>query len=106
MTVTHAWSITNLDYMPRNGLPKVVCCIHYEVISTDSESNVSVRGIGTFQVGEPSPEDFTPWEDLTEAAVLSWIAAPAKAAIEEAALSRIAAKLAEISETVGAGTPW
>ena len=71
---TYTWKINAVDcYTSKDGLEKVAYNVHWSFFATDGENNVSM--IGVQSVGEPSPDDFTPFDQLTEEQVVSWITA-------------------------------
>ena len=71
---TYNWKINAVDcYTSKDGLEKVAYNVHWSLFATDGENNVSI--IGVQSVGEPNPDNFTPFDQLTEEQVVSWIAA-------------------------------
>ena len=71
---TYTWKINAVDcYTSKDGLEKVAYNVHWSLFATDGENNVSI--IGVQSVGEPNPDNFTPFDQLTEEQVVSWIAA-------------------------------
>lgn len=80
MANTYAWTINKLDVRPtQNSLSDVVYNIHWTYTATsdqvDSDGNAyTVKTIGTSPVGEPNPNDFTDFDDLTQSQVEGWLA--------------------------------
>ena len=71
---TYTWKINAVDcYTSKDGLEKVAYNVHWSFFATDGENNASM--IGVQSVGEPSPDNFTPFDQLTEEQVVSWITA-------------------------------
>ena len=69
---TYTWKINAVDcYTSKDGLEKVAYNVHWSFFATDGENNASM--IGVQSVGEPSPDNFTPFDQLTEEQVVSWI---------------------------------
>lgn len=52
----------------------VVTAVNWSVVGSDGTYNSQING--TTAVGPVDPNDFTPYPDLTEQHVLSWIADP------------------------------
>lgn len=71
---TYTWKINAVDcYTSKDGLEKVAYNVHWSFFATDGENNASM--IGVQSVGEPNPDNFTPFDQLTEEQVVSWITA-------------------------------
>ena len=71
---TYTWRINAVDcYTSKDGLEKVAYNVHWSFFATDGENNASM--IGVQSVGEPNPDNFVPFDQLTEEQVVSWIAA-------------------------------
>ena len=106
MNITYTWSITGLKRSPSlNGLTNVVTGIKFNYTGVDSESGESYTFPGAVPVGEPSPDNFTLFENLTEADIISWAQANhptdhMNKRIEEA----IARKISPIEEDIP--LPW
>ena len=70
----YKWVINAVDcYTTKDGLEKVAYNVHWSYFATEGENNASM--IGVQSVGEPSPDNFTPFDQLTEDQVVSWITA-------------------------------
>jgi hypothetical protein len=61
----------------KDGLPKVIHTIHwrYQAEKTEGEKTYFVDTYGASSVGQPNPENFIPYEDITEAEIVSWLEA-------------------------------
>ena len=71
---TYTWKINAVDcYTSKDGLEKVAYNVHWSFFATDGENNASM--IGVQSVGEPNPDNFVPFDQLTEEQVVSWITA-------------------------------
>ena len=71
---TYTWKINAVDcYNSKDGLEKVAYNVHWSFFATDGENNASM--IGVQSVGEPNPDNFVPFDHLTEEQVVSWITA-------------------------------
>jgi len=70
----YTWRINAVDcYTSKDGLEKVAYNVHWSYFATNGEHTASM--IGVQSVGEPNPENFVAFEDLTEDDVISWISA-------------------------------
>jgi hypothetical protein len=74
MANTYTWRINAVDcYTSKDGLEKVAYNVHWSYFATDGEHSASM--IGVQSVGEPDPENFVAFEELTEEQVVEWITA-------------------------------
>jgi hypothetical protein len=72
MAITNVWSIQQLDAYPElDGETDVVFTVHWQLNGTDGAYAGSVYG--SVGVSVSSSGAFTPYEDLTEAQVVSWV---------------------------------
>jgi hypothetical protein len=57
------------------GLPDVIQCIHwrYQATQVDGDKTWFAETYSTASVGQPNPQNFVPYEDVTEAEVISWL---------------------------------
>lgn len=70
----YKWVINAVDcYTTKDGLEKVAYNVHWSYFATEGEHNASM--IGVQSVGEPNPDNFVPFDQLTEEQVVSWITA-------------------------------
>ena len=91
------WTIDNLDRQTSDGL---VITAHWRVNAVDGEHTASAYGSVGFQRGD----DFTPFEQLTEAQVIGWVKSQLDVEQIEAALAQIIAE--QKNPTKVSGTPW
>lgn len=69
---TYIWSIGQLDCKPQeDGLTDIVVVGHWRVDATDGTHTAGVYGTQSFTLEQGS--NFTPFEDLTEEQVVSWV---------------------------------
>lgn len=76
MANTYTWSIPQkgLIAMPTlNGQNNVVVLVRYTVTGTDGVYTASINGTAQLNYAEGTP--FTPFANLTEAQVMSWVQA-------------------------------
>ena len=101
MTITYEYKIANLEYT--NDENKGVVIAHYEVFA--KEGSKLVRAYGTLSfVPKPDDPNYTPFDQLTEETVLSWV----KSELDTAQIEKtLAKKLNEkLNPTVVLGVPW
>ena len=91
------FKIVNLD---RNTDGDVVTNVHWTVSKTDGEAVASVYSSQAVEVGD----DFVPYAELTEAAVVEWVKAKLDLVSVEAALD--AQIEAQKNPVTVSGTPW
>ena len=91
------WSIDNLERQTSDGL---VTTAHWRVNAVDGEHSAGAYG----SVGFARGEDFTPFEQLTEAQVIGWVKSQLDVEQIEAALAQIIAE--QKNPTKVSGTPW
>lgn len=72
--ITYEWGIAQLEVAPsEDGLTDVVKTAHWTLTATDGEYTAS--SYGSVGMGEPDPETFTPYAELSKAHVISWLEA-------------------------------
>ena len=70
----YTWRINAVDcYTSKDGLEKVAYNVHWSYFATNGEHTASM--IGVQSIGEPNPDNFVAFEDLTEENVIAWIEA-------------------------------
>ena len=68
----YSWIISSMETAPQDGnLNDVVKTIHWRYKGVDGDYQAEVYS--SFACGEPSPNDFTAYPDLTEADVIGWL---------------------------------
>lgn len=73
MANTYSWEISSLEtYVEKESLPYVVFNIHYRYKATDANGN-EADIFGQQRVGDPDPESFTNFADITNDMVISWL---------------------------------
>lgn len=105
---TTTWDIAQLERKLPDGetCPDgAVYTVHYTVsLEQDGETAGAYGSIG---LGDPSPESFTPFSELTKTEVIGWV----KSALGDEQVASIEAALAEqiqqkLNPTSATGTPW
>jgi hypothetical protein len=72
--MTYSWIISNLVAKIQDGdLEKVIETVHWRYQATDGEHTADVYG--SVGLEAPDAESFKPFEEVTEADVISWLEA-------------------------------
>lgn len=102
------WDIANMERkLPDGSVPPdgQIYTIHYTV--THYDQGESAGAYGSIGLGDPDPNNFTPYDQITKEQAIGWVKdafGPEKVAEIEAALeSQIQEKL---HPTHAAGVPW
>jgi hypothetical protein len=65
MAIAYSWSFPQFDVAPsEDGLSEVVKVIHWRMDAIDG--GVAAGAYGSVALGEPSPDNFVPYADITE----------------------------------------
>lgn len=74
MALTYTWKLKSLKKTDADGLSGVIVGTQWELTGTDEDGfSGTFHGATPFKLNEVDPENFTPYEQLTQAQVLSWI---------------------------------
>ncbi len=74
MTTIFTWNLETMEVAPEeNGLTDVVKLLHWHLSAYDGVNSVS--DYSTVRFGAADPDNFIPFEDLTEEEVLGWLEA-------------------------------
>ena len=72
MTITNTWSVMQMDCYPEvDGETDVVFTVHWTLTGSDGTYTGYVYGSQAVSVDPESP--FTPYADLTQEQVISWV---------------------------------
>ncbi len=70
--IQYNWVISAVEYAPtENELEKVIKAVHWRYQATEGE--ISVEAYGSQAMAEPDPENYTPYEEITEAMIIEWL---------------------------------
>ena len=73
MAATFNWTISAVERaVSLDGLSDVIQTIHWRYRGTD-ENGVTAETYGSTAIGEPNPQDFTPWDEVTTEDVIGWL---------------------------------
>lgn len=71
--ITYKWIFSAFECkVSENGLQNVITTVHWRYKGTN-EDGITVEVYGTQGVGEPNPEAFIPYPDLSEEQVIGWM---------------------------------
>ena len=71
--INYTWTFPAFDcVIDEDELQNVVTTVHWILTGTD-EDNISATIYGTQGVGQPNPEAFTPFPDISEEQVIGWM---------------------------------
>lgn len=114
MAVTNTWSIAQCEYvLSEDGLTNVINLLHWRlnaeetVGSGDDAVTYHASSYGTQNLGDPDPENYTPYADVTEANCIAWLHAEMGEEQVQSLLDSVAANIELQKNPVdGHGTPW
>jgi hypothetical protein len=115
MALTYTWKINSLKKQdnPSAELNDIIVQTYWECTGTNEDNNSGTfTGATPFDPDRVDPENFTSYEDLTEAQVLGWIQAEVngnpnyKAHIDEQIQKQIDAIVRPIVEVKDNALPW
>jgi hypothetical protein len=71
--ITFEWTISTLDCaVSKDGLSNVVETVHWRY-SGINENGTTAEVYGSQSVGDPNPNEFTPYQELTAGIVSNWL---------------------------------
>lgn len=74
MALTYTWEITGLRVKGEGTLTDVVQLVYWKKTGTDENGNVGIfSSSNTFPENSADANNFTPFEELTEEQILSWL---------------------------------
>lgn len=115
MALTYEWKIKSLKKQddPSVELNDIIVQTYWECTGADEDGNTGTfHGATPFEPDQIDPENFTAYEDLTEAQVISWIQDVVnnnvgyKNHIDEQILKQIEATLRPMVEVTADQLPW
>ena len=71
--INYKWTFPAFDcIIDEDGLQKVVTTVHWRYKGTD-EDGIEAEIYGAQSVGQPNPEAFTPYPEISEEQVIGWM---------------------------------
>lgn len=111
MALTYTWALKSLKKADVNDLSGVIVQTHWTCTGTDADGvDGTFQGATPFNPEEIDPNNFTAYENLTEAQVLSWIqavvAGPYKEHVEAQIMRQINEKKSVVEDVNDGQFPW
>jgi hypothetical protein len=111
MAINYTWKLTSLKKRNSGSLNGVVFQTYWQKTGTDENGNSgSFSGATPFDPAQVDPNNFTPFDQLTEETVLGWIQAIVTGSYEQHVNEQIQRQIDEkvnASEEIGSGKfPW
>jgi hypothetical protein len=115
MALTYEWKIKSLKKQddPSTQLDDIIVQTYWECIGTDEDGHSGTfHGATPFEPDQVDPDNFTAYENLTEAQVLSWIQDVVntnvgyKNHIDEQIQKQIDAIIRPVTEVSSDSLPW
>ncbi len=108
MSITYSWQVTNMNTKNDGDLENAVIKVYWLKTGVDEDGvEGSCMGESTFNMAEISPEEFVPYEDLTEEIVLGWVQSTINEAYHEGIDEQIQNVINEKKNPVmSPGLPW
>jgi hypothetical protein len=107
MADTYIWHIAQLERKLSDG---AVYTAHWTVNATrtvEDGDDLTAGSYGSVGFGDPDPDNFTPYKDLTEGQVVGWVLSALGDEQVETICSGLSAQLDTKQNPVDAsGTPW
>jgi hypothetical protein len=107
----YTWKLTKLKKVSSSVLEGAVVQTYWELTGTDQDGNTGIfSGATPFELDTIDPDNFTPYEQLTEQQVLGWIQAVVVGSYKEHVEDQIAKQIQEkklaIVEEDQKSFPW
>jgi hypothetical protein len=117
MALAYTWKLTGLvkSNPPSLNVSNVIIGTRWEVVGTDTDGNEGkFSGATPFNLSTVDPNNFTPYDQLTEEQVLGWIKSVVSGSASTNYWAHISEKIEEqidknsnqISEVSGGDLPW
>jgi hypothetical protein len=111
VSTTYTWALKTIRKTDQSDLQGVIVQTHWTCTGTDTAGNEGVfSGATPFNPQEIDPNNFTAYEDLTEAQVLGWIQAVVVgdywAHVQAQIAKQIDAKKNPVEEVAEGSFPW
>ena len=112
MTMVHTWELTGMKLQSGDGVTNAVVQTYWKCNGHTEDLPDFVgtfSGATPFDIATIDPDNFTPYEDLTEAQVLGWIEAAAASYmdhINEQIEKQIVQQIAPETEVNEGDFPW
>ena len=72
--ITYTWELTSLKRKNSSDMNNIIIQTYWKKIGTDENGNTAhFAGATPFDISTVDPDNFVPYEDLTEEIILGWI---------------------------------
>ena len=111
MALTYTWKLKSLKKTDADALSGVIVGTQWECTGTDEDGfSGTFHGATPFKLDEVDPENFTPYEELTQDQILGWIEAivtgPYKDHVDSQIQKQIDAAKFPVQEISSGSFPW
>lgn len=110
MSLTYTWALKSLKKADVNDLSGVIVQTHWTCTGEEDGHEGTFHGATPFKPEEVDPDNFTAYEDLTEAQVLGWIQGVVVGAykdhVDEQIMKQINASKTPVEEVAEGAFPW
>jgi len=108
MAITYSWKIIGLKTKDEGPNKSAVIQTYWQKIGTDSHGNEGIfSGATPFSAADMDPEDFIPFEELTERTVIDWVKKVVVGSYEEHVNEQIQNQIDEKNSNLQEpGLPW
>jgi hypothetical protein len=116
MALTYEWKITQIKKTTTNGIDDAIIGTRWEVKGIDANANEGLfTGATPFTLDQINPDNFIPYNELTEEIVLDWIKEYVSGSnratnywdhISDRINKQIAEKTSTISNVEASNLPW
>lgn len=96
--------INNMLTVNEDGLSEVVKFIQINIIGTESGQTFSLPGV--IEMPNPNPDDFTPYQDLTQQQVIDWLQVNEQVLAMEAQIQYVLNKQVAEAQAQNPPLPW
>lgn len=104
MAIVYTWSVKEINTVPsENSLDNIVKVVNWNVRGVDG--NVSAELNGSIALNKPDPLNFLPYEEVTEADVISWVKGTIGEDMTKAAEADVAAQILYKTQQNPVATP-
>jgi hypothetical protein len=108
MAITYTWKVTSMKVRDSNDLSNVVVQTYWEKTGTDEQGHVGTfNGATPFDLATVDPNNFVPFDQLTQEIVLGWIQSVVVGSYEEHVNEQIEKQINNTKSPITEATlPW
>lgn len=106
MTIEYTWAVSSVKTKTVNGVENAIVQTYWTKTGTDENGNTGTfSGATPFRADQVDPNNFTPFSELTESQILTWIKAVVVNDYEKHVNDQILRQI-EASDPVDTPLPW